>query len=146
MAEIKFGEVKSATKVEIQNFTKIKQERSSGSGSLIAQSFYVEAQEVATNPEPDTYISCNTETDIEDNLKSFSCYYMHSGQFNDPFETQFISTFGNRKFVDKLPLKEFRYGDIDKDGDVDIALKLSDGGIYVFHQETAPKKTPKKTP
>jgi len=28
---------------------------------------------------------------------------------------------------------EVRYGDIDKDGDIDIAVKLTDGAIYVFH-------------
>ncbi|MBI4210994.1 MAG: hypothetical protein HY540_00005 [Deltaproteobacteria bacterium] len=30
-------------------------------------------------------------------------------------------------------IKELRYGDIDDDGDIDIAVKLENGAIYVFH-------------
>ncbi|MDO8519206.1 MAG: hypothetical protein Q7T11_03470 [Deltaproteobacteria bacterium] len=40
-------------------------------------------------------------------------------------------------------VEEVRYGDIDGDADLDIAVKLSDGAIYVFHQlPKAGKKLP----
>lgn len=32
-----------------------------------------------------------------------------------------------------VKVTEVRYGDIDRDGDIDIAVKLTDGAIYVFH-------------
>ncbi|MBI4212189.1 MAG: hypothetical protein HY540_06080 [Deltaproteobacteria bacterium] len=39
--------------------------------------------------------------------------------------------FVNHLFAQKI--REVRYGDIDKDGDIDIAVKLEDGAIFVFH-------------
>lgn len=32
-----------------------------------------------------------------------------------------------------LTIKEVRLGDIDKDGDMDVAVQLADGAIYGFH-------------
>jgi len=48
-----------------------------------------------------------------------------------------------------IPFKvvEVRYGDIDKDGDIDIAVKLMNGAIYVFHNlQTSPSKSPTNNP
>ncbi|MBI4125901.1 MAG: hypothetical protein HY465_00250 [Deltaproteobacteria bacterium] len=41
-------------------------------------------------------------------------------------------------------VEDFRYGDIDGDGDTDVAFKMTDGAIYVYHNVTSLPPPPKK--
>lgn len=56
-----------------------------------------------------------------------SCYYRDLWNFDADGRITFWKEPGT------LKVAEIRYGDIDKDGDVDIAVKLTNGAIYVFH-------------
>lgn len=40
-------------------------------------------------------------------------------------------------------IRDLRYGDIDQDGDIDVAFKMSDGAIYVYHNITPSRIAPK---
>lgn len=75
---------------------------------------------------------------------SLYCTVRLTFEDNDSVARHLICTFERKQqkekwkntmmeLLKKQQISEIRYGDIDKDGDVDIAVKLTNGAIYVFH-------------
>ena len=135
---IKFGSITRATPAELQNFSKMTERKVWGDGSRENRTYGVEFRDFMVDPDRNISIFCEETTPSTSSstgfAAKFACMLMRENQLTVSFEPLF-GTY-EKNFVQQLPMKEFRYGDIDGDGDVDIAIKLKDGGVYVFHQET----------
>ncbi|MBI4211773.1 MAG: hypothetical protein HY540_03965 [Deltaproteobacteria bacterium] len=119
MAEIKFQRIPGqATDAEIKIYQTLPTADLQGTASAGKFSGNADFMNLGTND----YFSCLTHSLESDH--SLICGSTSRG------------IRGNRhpvlwSFSQKI--QEVRYGDIDRDGDTDIAVKLEDGAIFVFH-------------
>ncbi|MDP2600762.1 MAG: hypothetical protein Q8P84_08555 [Deltaproteobacteria bacterium] len=130
MSRIQFGNMRLATPLEQQQFLKldIAKKEDTGKTSTFPITHYGLK---IKNGKNDLLISCVEF--VAD--KRFQCNVtdiINSGDIEELAKSRSGSIWITD--LNLSPVKEVRGGDIDGDGDIDIATKLNDGGIYVFHQ------------
>src|SRR3989338_4582846 len=135
MDRIQFEDMLLATPFEQEQFLKLeivkkRDEHTNPKLSLTASAY---AQKMK-NGKNDLLISCSQIT--EHSNKVFFCNVsdiINSGDIDELAKGR-DGSFWFKGHPNLLPVQEVRGGDIDGDGKIDVAVKLSDGGIYVFRQ------------
>lgn len=91
------------------------------------------------------FIEC-TDVFKDESSRSFSCgFSLSQGTKETPRDLSRAQETGT-KILGGFPVREVSYGDIDSDGDLDIAIQISTGAVYVFHLSTEKEQTKQPTP
>lgn len=150
MATIKFGPARVPTSSEIKAFNTMEMAKvlspdydaitstreSSGKRGATLPLYYQSEKPVATKKTYSMFLTCSStkyfaagearprDLGFHCNVEKKNSYSHSLG--SDPLPVILWEP------PNRLEIKEVRFGDIDKDGDVDVAVKLTDGAIYVF--------------